>query len=473
MFDQFRNIFRIAELRRKILITVGLLAFCRLGVYVPLPGVDTQALKGYFQQLSHNELGRVLGMVNLFAGGALGQGAIFGLGIMPYISASIIFQLLATSIPSLERLQKEGEAGRKRINQYTRIATVFLCLFQAFIMTSTLYKFSYMDPDAGVMRHIVPLDIQGVGFQMMAALMMTSGTVLLMWIGEQIDEHGIGNGISLIIMIGIMDRLPAALTEMYDSITMAEDQQSAFLKVAFLMALFIGVVVVIVYITLGQRRIPVQQAKHVRGPRVYGGQKQFLPLRVNQAGVMPIIFAQALLTIPALMATALHQKVVAGSFLSNVLSFISDAVSVSSGGLTLSYIFLYSLLILLFCYFWTAITFNPQEMADNMKNMGSFIPGIRPGRRTAEYLEDVMMRVTLAGSVFLIIVAVLPQIVASAFKVQFNIAGFYGGTSLLIVVGVALDAVQRIESYLVMHRYGGFGAGGSSAVRRRRIRGRR
>jgi preprotein translocase subunit SecY len=467
LWNQFLNIFRIPDLRRKVLFTLGILALCRVGVYVPLPGVDVSVLGDYFKSVQGQPGGQILGLVNLFAGGALSRGAIFGLGIMPYISASIIFQLLASVVPSLERLQKEGEAGRKKINQYTRIATVFICLFQGAVLVRGLYGFQYGG------QAVVP-DIYretwwaSFRFLVLGGFLLTAGTMFLMWLGEQIDEHGIGNGISLIIMINIIDRLPSGFLEMYMKIQTTENRQDAVLKLLVMLALFIAVIVAIVYITQGQRRIPIQQAKHVRGQRVYGGQRQYLPLRVNQSGVMPIIFANALLMFPAMIAGSLARAMQArpDSVLYRIFTFISDAVS-PGRGLTVTYIVLYGLLIFFFCYFWTAITFNPKEMSENMKDHGSFIPGIRPGKRTANYLEDIMVRITLAGSMFLIAIAIMPQIVSHLFGVGYSVAGFYGGTSILIVVGVALDAVQRVEQHLLMRHYGGFSEGG---VRRRRRR---
>jgi len=458
---QFGNVFKIPELRKKILITVGLLALCRLGVYVPIPGVDTVTLSKFFESTTEGGgMGALLGLVNMFAGGALGRAAVFGLGIMPYISASIIFQLLASVIPALEQLQKEGEAGRKKINQYTRLATVVLCFFQAFVMTRTLYGFEFEG------QHIVPLDIRGAGFQLNAALLLTTGTMLLMWIGEQIDEYGLGSGISLIIMVNIIDRLPLALSQILQhatwSLSPAEHQIGPH-KIVLLFAFFLAIVVGVIFITQGQRRIPIQQAKHTRGRKVYGGQRHFLPLRVNQAGVMPIIFAQSILIFPSAIARGIRDRFMDhDSIIYKLMAAITDNLEPGKFVYTAVYISF----IFLFCYFWTAITFNPTDMANNMKDNGSFIPGIRPGRRTAEYLENILTRITLPGAAFLAVIALLPQLVASWMSVTYTVAGFYGGTALLIVVGVCLDLVQRIESHLIMRHYGGFLSTG-------RIRGRR
>src|SRR3989337_1436593 len=381
MIEQFGNIFRIPELRKKVLITLGLIALCRIGVYIPIPGIDTTVLKSYFHQFTQTGVGQLLGLVDMFAGGALASGAIFGLGVMPYISASIIFQLLVGVIPYLEKLQKEGDAGRKKINQYTRLTTVGLCLFQAFIMTRTLYTVEFN----GI--PVIPVHLQGFGFQI---------------------------------------------------------------------GMFLAIVCGIVYITQGQRRIPVQQAKHTRGRRVYGGQRHFLPLRVNQAGVMPIIFAQSLLIFPAAIMQGIQVRFEPGSFGYWITSRLSEVLQDG-----VIYVMLYILLITFFCYFWTAIQFNPKEMSNNMKDYVSFIPGIRPGQRTAEYLESIMGKITLAGAAFLALIAILPKIVAGGFELNRAIAGFYGGTGLLIIVGVALDMVQRIESHMIMRQYSGFLSGGT------------
>ena len=459
MLDKIKTIYNIPELRQKILVTLGLIALCRVGVFIPIPGIDTGVLKGYFQQVSGTGVGQLLGLVDLFAGGAMSSGAIFGLGVMPYISASIIFQLLVGVLPSLERLHKEGEVGRKKINQYTRITTVGLCFFQAFVLTRTLYTL-----DIGGVP-VVPVYLQGMSFQLMASLLLTTGTMSLMWIGEQIDEHGIGSGISLVIMVGIVDRLPWAFSQVLSnftfSVTPAEHEIGIF-RLLLLVASFVVIVAGIVYITQGQRRIPIQQAKHTRGHRVYGGQKHFLPLRVNQAGVMPIIFAQSLIIFPAAIIQGVQVRMEPGSFGYLISSRLADALQ---GGVV--YVTLYSFLIAFFCYFWTAIQFNPKEMSENLKDYGSFIPGIRPGGRTAEYLENLMSRITLAGATFLAIIALLPNMVSKGFEINRAIAGFYGGTGLLIAVGVSLDLLQKIESHLLMRHYSGL-LGGTSRIRGRR-----
>jgi preprotein translocase subunit SecY len=465
LFEQLGNIWRIRDLRQKLLITFGLLALCRIGVYVPLPGIDVQALDSLFQKISTTAGGQLLGMVNMFAGGALRQGAIFGLGVMPYISASIIFTLLAQVLPALESLRKEGAAGQRKLNQYTRVATVFICFFQGAIVVRGLYNFPGVIPDFIRESHW-----ESLKFMLTSGFLMMAGTMFLMWLGEQIDAHGIGNGVSLIITVGILERMPNAVTLLVRQMMAPESQQSAILKALVLVALFILVVVGVVYITMGERRIPVQQQKHVRGPRVYGGQKHYLPLRVNQAGVMPIIFAQSLLLFPAIIATSMVNAlgVSQQGFWYRVFELIRDLTSGGRRGLTV-YVIFYGALIFLFCYFWTAVTFNPKEMSENLQGYGSFIPGIRPGKRTADYLEGIMNRVTFAGSFFLVVIALLPMLVASALGVEYSVAAFYGGTGILIVVGVSLDVVRRVNDHLEMRRYSGFaaGAGGRRRTRRR------
>jgi preprotein translocase subunit SecY len=459
LLEQLGNIWRIRDLRRKILITLGLLAICRLGVYIPLPSVNVHALDVYFQQIKDTPGGQLLGLVNLFAGGALRNAAVFGLGIMPYISASIIFTLLAQVIPSLEALRKEGAAGQKKLNQYTRIATVFICLLQGAVLVRGLYAFEGVVPAA-----IRESAFGSVRFMLVSGFLLMAGTMFLMWIGEQIDSHGIGNGISLIITIGILARIPSAIQSLAVQLANAESQQTAILTVILLMALFVGIVMAIVYITQGERRIPVQQQKHVRGPKVYGGQKHYLPLRVNQAGVMPIIFAQSLLLFPVIISSAIVNATTTG-FWHGLFTWLSEAVS--GRNLTLTYVALYGMLIFFFCYFWTAVMFNPREMSENLQNYGSFIPGIRPGRRTANYLEGIMNRVTLAGSFFLLVIALTPMFINSALSAG-TLGYLYGGTSILIVVGVTLDVVRRINDHLEMRRYSGFAAGAGGRRRSRR-----
>jgi len=466
LLEQLGNVWRIRDLRRKILVTLGLLALCRVGSYIPLPGIDVHALADLIRRMGSSAGGQLLGFVNLFSGGALSRGAIFGLGIMPYISASIIFTLLANVVPSLEQLRKEGAAGQKRLNQYARITTVFICFIQGAIVVRGLFIFPGVIPDAIRLNWLATLR-----FMLTSGFLMTAGTMFLMWLGEQIDEHGIGNGISLIIMANILARLPMAFVQLRTSLSMeaGESAQTVVLKVALLLALFVGVIVAIVYTTLAERRIPVQQQKHVRGPRVYGGQKHYLPLRVNQANVMPIIFASSLLMFPYIIAQSALNSMGGKQtgFWVRFLTFVRDSVS-AQGGATLTYVVIYGALILFFCYFWTAVMFNPKDMSENLQSYGSFIPGIRPGKRTADYLEGIMNRVTLAGSFFLVAIALMPMIVMAGLGVNWSVAAFYGGTSILIVVGVSLDLVRRINDHLEMRRYSGFAAGAGGRRRSRR-----
>jgi preprotein translocase subunit SecY len=432
------------------MITIIFLAIYRIGYFVPLPIVDQEAMaKNQF--LQGGALGQVLGLVSLFSGGNLSQGCIFGLGIMPYISSSIIFQLLGSVYPPLEKLQKEGEAGRKKINEYTRYATVPICMLQAFGFCRYLMgSMAYSSVQSG---------FDYFYYMLSSVLIMTAGTVFLMWIGEQIDEYGIGNGISLIIMAGIVARIPDATKTLFYDTTTGKFRDSILTlgggsggndigieKLIVLFVLFIAVVVWVVAITKGQRRIPTQSAKHVRGRRVYGGTRQYLPLRVNQAGVMPVIFASSLLLLPVFFL-----KFLMGYFHWPWLAMLSS--SFDRQGYV--YIVLYITLIYFFCYFWTAIQFNPKDMAQNLKDYGSFIPGYRPGKRTADYLEKVLMRVTFVGAAFLAIVAIIPNLVTGTMGVDWRVASFYGGTGLLIVVSVALDLVKKINSHLVMRNYPG------------------
>ncbi len=448
MLEKLRVIFTIPELRQKILLTLGLLAIYRVGWQVPLPIIDANVMNQFAKETGG--IGELLRTVAVFSASQLSQATIFGLGIMPYISASIIFQLLGTVWPPLERLQKEGEAGRKKINEYTRYATVVICIVQswayvAFLASQRVGEQSLISP-AFLVDGRLPLS-----WQFVAVMTMTAGTIFLMWLGEQIDEFGIGNGISLLIMAGILAGMPSALVELGSDTTWELGGGGGKMGVETLLvlaALFVGVVAGVVFMTQGQRRIPTQSAKHVRGRRVYGGTRQYLPLRVNQAGVMPIIFASSLLLFPQLIFQYLSN-----AFPGNdVLRVLHDSFM---RGQSYLYNVCYIALIYFFCYFWTAITFNPKEMADNLKNFGAFIPGYRPGKRTADYLERVMERITYVGAGFLSLVAVIPTIVGGALGIPAQIASFYGGTGLLIAVSVAFDLVQKIDSHLVMRNYSG------------------
>ena len=440
MFGTFLNIWRVKELRNKILFTLGLLAIYRIGFYVPLPGVDQAKLTG-----SSSGGGGLADVFALFTGGNLQQSTIFGLGIMPYISASIIFQLLVTVIPALEKLQKEGETGRKKIQEYTRYATVGLCLIQASMWIKYLYGMG-----------AVPAEFRGSYFYfLLAVTCLTTGTVFLMWLGEQIDEYGIGNGISLIIMAGIVARMPNAVIHVIRNadlrLSTNEPGTMGPGKIVFLILAFVGVVAGSILITQGQRRIPIQQAKQTRGRRVYGGQRNYLPLRVNHGGVMPIIFASTLMMFPSYVFQYLNQL-----WFWSGWNFLYNAFSPGNYLYTLAYVGM----VYFFAYFWTTVQFQPKEMANNLRDYGSFIPGLRPGKRTADYLERVMGRITYVGAAFLALIALIPTIVAVWLEIPFNVSAFLGGTGLLIVVSVALDLVQRIEANLIMRNYKGF-LGGS------------
>ncbi len=453
------TIFRIPELARKIGITILFLAIYRLGYHVPLPIVDQKEIGRWAQDVQQGALGQLFGVAAMFSGSNLGQSTIFGLGIMPYISASIIFQLFASVYPPLEKLQKEGESGRKKINEYTRYATVLICIIQSWMWVRFLQSVQTTDGRQGL---IIP-GYDTFGYILTAVLTMTAGTIFLMWLGEQIDEYGIGNGISLIIMAGIVARIPQATMKLFvefseegwkfkDSIWQlggGGGSDSGLETLIVLVVLFVGVVIGVVAITKAQRRIPTQSARHVRGRRVFGGgARQFLPLRVNQAGVMPVIFASSLLMLPY--------------FLFNFIAGLGEqridwAENLANEFMRQGYLYsvFYIALIYFFCYFWTAITFNPKDMANNLRDYGSFIPGYRPGKRTAEYLERVESRITYVGAAFLAVVAIIPTIVTATLGVDPLVASFYGGTGLLIVVSVALDLVQKINSHLVMRNYPG------------------
>jgi preprotein translocase subunit SecY len=450
MWEKIRVIFTIPELRQKIWLTLFLLAVYCLGSQIPLPMIDKDKMTNFFGQAGQQGLGALFDQVAMFSASSLKQATIFGLGIMPYISASIIFQLLSSVYPPLEKLQKEGESGRKKINEYTRYATVVLCLGQSWIYMKYL-------SGAGLVYERF-LNDGRLPFHWMFAgvLTMTAGTVFLMWLGEQIDEFGIGNGISVLIMAGIIARMPFAI---YEDLIKPIQQTGLELggggrgsvgveTLLVLAILFVAVILGVVFITQGQRRIPTQSAKHVRGRRVYGGTRQYLPLRINQAGVMPIIFASSLLLFPTWIF----------SYLASAHPFFQPIERAFHRENGWTYNVLYVVLIYFFCYFWTAISFNPKDMSDNLKNYGTFIPGYRPGRRTADYLEKVMVRITYVGAGFLAAIAIAPTLIGSWAGVHtggYGVASFYGGTSLLIVVSVAFDLVQKIDSHLVMRNYKG------------------
>ncbi len=438
-----QDIFGIPELRRRVLLTLILLGVYRVGFHVFLPGVDAKAVLDAGDSSTGGGVMDLVRQASLLTGGSLSQASIFSLGIMPYISASIIFSLLVKVFPKLEALQKEGEQGRRVINRYTRYATVFLCLVQGMFVV-------YMLKGSAGGQVFSP---GGLWLGILQITVLTAGTMFLVWLGEKITEVGIGNGISLIIMAGIISRMPGALLDMLNGAISAgpDEKPFMFLKLFVLMGLFITIVAAVVYITKGQRRIPVQSARTVKGRKSLGGQRSYMPIRVNSAGVLPIIFAQSLIIIPSIVLQAFGTVGVT----------LADWLSTGS----FAYYVLYTLMIGFFTFFWTSLMFNPVELADNMKEYGSFVPGIRPGRRTAEYLQSIISRITLAGACFLAIIALIPQIVANAFQVNFFVSGFLGGTGILIVVGVALDLVDKIEAQLLMRHYEGFMRGDDAKTR--------
>jgi preprotein translocase subunit SecY len=460
--EQLFVIFKIPELRKKIFITLLFIAVYRIGYYVPLPMIDQAKMAEKMQQAQSGALGQVLGFVSLFSGGNLSQACIFSMGIMPYISASIIIQLLSSGVmPSLERLRKEGESGRKKLNEITRYLTVPICMIQGIMIVQQVLRPEDNNQNGmglGVTGYNAGFNLWWFGFA--AVVTMTAGTVFLMWLGEQIDEYGIGNGISLIIMAGIVARLPDATNMLLMDTTTGKLKTSIFTlggapgeisieKLLVLGCLFLTVVVGVIAMTKAQRRIPTQSAKHVRGRRVYGGTRQFLPMKVNAAGVMPVIFASTLLILPYFLFSIIN------SVSGGEASWANSIAQLFQDHRSWFYNVAYIAMIYLFTYFWVAITFNPKEIADNLKDHGSFIPGYRPGKNTAVHLERVLMRITFVGAAFLAIIAIIPNVVSSRLEIPPQVASFYGGTGLLIVISVALDLVQKINSHLVMRNYPG------------------
>lgn len=429
--ENFQNIFKIEELRNRIFYTLGILLIYRLGTFITMPGVDASALVG-----STGPATDLLGLFDLFVGGAFSRAGVFALGIMPYITAAIIIQLMGAVVPYFQKLQREGEEGRRKINQLTRYGTVLITLVQSIGFAINLMATS---PDAIV--------VSNTAFIITAMIVLTSGTVFVMWLGERITERGIGNGISLLIMIGIIAALPTSLMNEWTT-------KNNAIIVLFEIGVLVLVIAAVVLLTQGQRRIPVQYAKRVVGRKVYGGSTQYLPLRVNAAGVMPIIFAQSIMFIPSTVGTF---------FPNNETVQLMTAWSADFTGVTYSIIFFF--ICMFFTFFYTAIVINPKEMADTMKRQGGFIPGVRPGKQTVEFIDNILTKITLPGSIFLSFVAIMPAFAAN-FGVTPGFAMFYGGTSLLIIVGVALDTLQQVESHLLMRHYDGFMKSG-------RIRGRR
>lgn len=433
----FQNIFKIPELRKRIFYTFALLLVYRIGVHVPTPGIDSVALAEFFTRTK----GTLLDVFNMFSGGALERLSVFALGIMPYISASIILQLLTVVIPHLEQLSKEGEQGRKKITQYTRYGTVVLSIIQGFGISVGLES---MSSPGGAPVVIIP----GWSFRFMTVITLTAGTAFIMWLGEQITERGIGNGISLIIFAGIVARMPNAVGNTFQLLSTG-DMNIFF--VILLLVLMIAVIGVIVFMEQGQRRIPVQYAKRVVGRRMYGGQSTHLPLKINTSGVIPPIFASSIIMFPATLANFIK------------VDWMQSVANAMVPG-NLFYELLYVAFIIFFCFFYTAVTFNPVDVADNMKKQGGYIPGIRPGKRTADYIDRVLTRITLGGAIYVSAVCVLPSLLMTKFNVPF----YFGGTALLIVVGVAIDTVSQIESHMLTRHYEGFLKKGSGRIKGRR-----
>jgi preprotein translocase subunit SecY len=447
MLRAFADTFKIPDLRKKILITFGIIAVYRLGTFIPTPGIDGAKLSQFFENLARTQGGNLFGVMNLFSGGAIHRLTIFALGIMPYISSSIIMQLLTVVIPSLEKLAKEGEIGRKKINQYTRYGTIVLSLIQSFFIALWLEN-----PTRFGGLQIV--EYPGWGFRLLTVLTLTTGSAFIMWLGEQIQEKGIGNGMSLLIASGILSRVPTAAFQIGALMRPGSSQQAQIdaLTVLLMLGIMVLAIVAVILLTQGERKIPVQYAKRVVGRKVFGGQSTFIPFKVNNGGVMPIIFAQSIILFPATI----------GIFIPN--HFIQQ-VAGSLSHRHWSYELMMMLMIVFFSYFYTAIAFNPIDVAENMKKYGGFIPGVRPGNPTAEYFDHIINRITLPGGIFLAIIAVAPDIIGAWLKVPYQVADFFGGTALLIVVGVSLDTIKQVESQLLMRHYEGF-------MKRGRIRGR-
>ncbi len=456
MISAFKNCFKIPELRKKILFTFGIFALCRLSMNIPCPGIDPLALERVFEQLEKNSggTGGLVGMVNLFSGGALQRFAIAALGIMPYISASIIMQLMTPIVPVLEKLRREGESGYQKINQWTRYMTLGICIIQGFFLAKGMENPSSL---LGIQVPDIVIN-PGIGFEIMTVIILTCGTMVLMWLGERITENGVGNGASLIITIGIIDQLPSAVYGMWTLLQTqgTGEQQFTIIHILILIAIFILVTAATVAITVGVRRVPVQYARAMAGRKGGPGQASYIPLRINFSNVMPIIFASAILMFPPILI----------SWMANYFPWMGRLGSFFAYG-SGWYIGIYAALIVMFCFFWVANQFNPLQIADDLKKQGAYIPGIRPGKPTSDFLDYSMTRVTAAGSAFLMVLAILPMLFSSSLNLPFIISSFFGGASLLIIVGVVLDTVRQIESHLVTHHYDGFLDSGN--IRSRRI----
>lgn len=447
MIASFANCFKIPELRKKILFTLGIIVVYRIGCFIPLPGINGSVLAQFFKTMNQSGAGSIFGIMNMFTGGAVEKMTIFALGIMPYISSSIIMQLLTAVIPALEKIAKEGQAGYHKINQYTRYGTLILSIIQSYFIALWIES----------PRTFGGLDVvndPGWAFRLTTVLTLSTGTLFLMWLGEQIQEKGIGNGISLVITAGIISNGPAATNMLLNLMSNKTGQaQLQPLTLLIMVGFLISVIILITLITQAQRRIPVQYARRIVGRKVYGGQSSYIPLKVDTSGVIAIIFAQSIILFPATLA----------SFIPNE-SFQGIAAFIQRGHW--AYYGIYGVLIVFFCYFYTAIVFNPIEVAENMKKNGGFIPGVRPGTETSKYLDFVLTRITLAGALFICAIAIMPDWIMASFKVPYLVASFFGGTGVLIMVGVMLDTMKQIESHLLMRHYDGF-------MRSGQIRGRR
>jgi preprotein translocase subunit SecY len=448
MLKAIANSFKIPDLKKRLIITGALIAIYRVGCYVPTPGINAAALAEFFARIAKTQGGTIFGIINMFSGGAMERLTIFALGIMPYISSSIIMQLLTAVIPALEKLAKEGKVGYEKINQYTRYGTVSLAVIQSFFIALWLENPARFEGLRIVMN-------PGWGFRLVTVLTLTTGTIFIMWLGEQIQERGIGNGISLVITAGIISRIPAAIHQLTILMFASRGQAGSIelWKFPIMAGLLSGVVFAVILITQGQRKIPVQYARRIVGRKIYGGQSTYIPLKVDTSGVIAIIFAQSIILFPATLA----------SFIPNP-AFQRLAQGLARGHLL--YTSVYALLIMFFCYFYTAIVFNPNDLSENMKKYGGFIPGIRPGTPTAEFLDYVMTRITLAGALFIAFIAIFPDFLMAWLSIPYLVASFFGGTGILIIVGVMLDTLKQIESHLLTHHYEGF-------IKSGRIRGRR
>jgi len=446
MISSFANCFKIPELKKKILFTLAIIAAYRIGCHIPTPGINGAELVKFFEKINSAPSGSIFSIMNMFSGGALSKMTVFSLGIMPYISSSIIMQLLTAVIPALEKLSKEGQAGYHKINQYTRYGTLGLAMIQSFFIALWLES-------PQTFKGFEVITSPGLGFRFTTVITLSAGTLLLMWLGEQIQERGIGNGISLIIASGIISSAPAAITLLVKLLTPQEGgsiQLQPFQLLIMIGFLFV-VIICITLITQAQRKIPVQYARRIIGRKVYGGQSTYIPLKVDTSGIIAIIFAQSIILFPATLAS--------------FIPHLQGIAAIMQRGSWFYYV-IFGLLIIFFCYFYTAIVFNPVEVAENMKKHGGFIPGVRPGAKTADYLDFVMTRITLAGALFICAIAVMPDAIMASFRVPYLVASFFGGTGVLITVGVMLDTMKQIESHLLMRHYDGFMKKGQMKGRR-------